>query len=611
MPVLSETRPTTALIILSNCIYGIATTVGNTVKQSNITIEFLREFISENCLRKDGKVSGSCSRMSWWEKHGFQNIYTAIVEFTYFLDPLNCTFPQRVWHINNSLEPVKCRNSACNNQSKWVYGQYHQYCGRECVDVSESVKKFHATCQERYGVKSPMESSEFRDRLKRNLTEKYGVDSYSKTQGFRDKFKSTCQERYGVDNPAQLSEFNEKARQTTRERFGVDYALQCDAVLSKRTQTNIEKYGSPSPMGSHEVRKLHQDNMNARYGVTNFKHTLMSEYARECLNDAQLLVQWLETKTAPQIASDLDVDNTTVHNYLHRHGIHHLVKIFPKSMMEVQMAEFLTTHGINYIANDRKILGGQELDLYIPSHKLAIELCGVYWHTERTKHPTYHYDKWKKCDELGITLLTYFDDEISSKLSVIQSKLLYTTGALNGTRIGARQLILRTPSTSEEREFLDKNHLQGFLKARTYSIGAYYGDILVGIMCATQRSAYLEITRFAVSLEYICPGLFSKMMSRMICDLAFSGAVVSFSDNCHGNGAVYRASGFTLDSEIGPGYSYTIGGRPRENRQRYMKSKIASKFKIDISDKTEKELMQSLGYERVWDCGKRKWIKYV
>ena len=40
-----------------------------------------------------------------------------------------------------------------------------------------------------------------------------------------------------------------------------------------------------------------------------------------------------------------------------------------------------------------------------------------------------------------------------------------------------------------------------------------------------------------------------------------------------------------------------------------MKSKIKEKFNVDISNKTEWQLMQDNGYDRVWDCGKIKWIK--
>lgn len=87
-----------------------------------------------------------------------------------------------------------------------------------------------------------------------------------------------------------------------------------------------------------------------------------------------------------------------------------------------------------------------------------------------------------------------------------------------------------------------------------------------------------------------------------------SKTIVSFSDNCHSNGDLYRKSGFSIDCIIGPCYSYTLNGKPRENRQKYMKSKIAKKFDIDVSNMTEWQAMQGLGYDRVWDCGKIKWI---
>ena len=107
------------------------------------------------------------------------------------------------------------------------------------------------------------------------------------------------------------------------------------------------------------------------------------------------------------------------------------------------------------------------------------------------------------------------------------------------------------------------------------------------------------------------PGLFSKMMKHMITELNYSGDVVSFSNNGHSNGNVYKASGFKIDKILGPAYWYTRDYITRENRQNYMKSKIAKKFNFDMSNKTEWQAMQELGYDRIWDSGKIKWSKIV
>jgi len=45
----------------------------------------------------------------------------------------------------------------------------------------------------------------------------------------------------------------------------------------------------------------------------------------------------------------------------------------------------------------------------------------------------------------------------------------------------------------------------------------------------------------------------------------------------------------------------------KRKRQKHMKHKIKKRFNVDISNKTEFELMDSLGYKRIWDSGKIRW----
>lgn len=339
---------------------------------------------------------------------------------------------------------------------------------------------------------------------------------------------------------------------------------------------------------------------------------LLSESAKTALDDVALLENWIETKSATQIAKELEIDTTTVINYLKKHNIHDKLHRHATSYMETVLAEFLTSRGIEFEQNNRKVIAPRELDFYIPSANLAIELCGLYWHSEsRGKDKNYHYSKWKSCKDKGITLLTYFDDEFDQSLDVIKSKILYETNKSTACRIGARLVTLKIPSTKEEYDLLNRSHIQKALKSRQYKLGAYYNDKLIGLICASRRKAELEITRFVTDIDYICTGLFSRMLKHLLADLNFTGNVVSFSDNCHGYGKLYQSSGFSVDSYVKPAYYYTLNGKPKENRQSYMKSKIADKFGVDVSSKTEEQLMKELGYDRVWDCGKIKWIKKI
>ena len=55
--------------------------------------------------------------------------------------------------------------------------------------------------------------------------------------------------------------------------------------------------------------------------------------------------------------------------------------------------------------SNRTVLGGKELDVFVPSRNIAVEVNGVYWHCDKRKDKKYHYNKWLKCKEQGINLI--------------------------------------------------------------------------------------------------------------------------------------------------------------------------------------------------------------
>lgn len=75
--------------------------------------------------------------------------------------------------------------------------------------------------------------------------------------------------------------------------------------------------------------------------------------------------------------------------------------------------------------NDKKVLNGKELDIYIPSKNLAIEYNGLYWHSDKATlekndipnketrmYAKYrHIEKTKLCKEKNIRLIHIFEDD--------------------------------------------------------------------------------------------------------------------------------------------------------------------------------------------------------
>ena len=68
------------------------------------------------------------------------------------------------------------------------------------------------------------------------------------------KRKSTCLERYGVTSPSQNEEIKERTRLTNQLIYGVDSPSQSVSVKRKAAETFIDRYGFPSPLQNEEVK---------------------------------------------------------------------------------------------------------------------------------------------------------------------------------------------------------------------------------------------------------------------------------------------------------------------------------------------------------------------
>ena len=80
------------------------------------------------------------------------------------------------------------------------------------------------------------------------------------------------------------------------------------------------------------------------------------------------------------------------------------------SKREVEVQNFIKSLGFEIKTNNRKLLNGKELDIYIPSLNKAIEFNGKYWHYNENFTPGKHSNKSNLCREKGIKLLHIRED---------------------------------------------------------------------------------------------------------------------------------------------------------------------------------------------------------
>ena len=163
---------------------------------------------------------------------------------------------------------------------------------------------------------------------------------------------------------------------------------------------------------------------------------------------------------------------------------------------------------------------------------------------------------------------------------------------------------------SDEENFYKANHIQGPRSDRSCTIVAWNSqNNLVGCLSFKRYGKNeLEIIRFATDISNIYSGLFSKMLNWYLNAMSFRGEIFSWSDNRHSNGYLYQKNGFEMIREQKPGY-FVTDYQTRWRREHFMKNKIKQRHPEADLTKTEWQLEQELGYDRIWDAGKTLWRK--
>jgi hypothetical protein len=293
------------------------------------------------------------------------------------------------------------------------------------------------------------------------------------------------------------------------------------------------------------------------------------------------------------------------------------------SKAQQEISDFLKSNGIQNELNNKKLLNGIEIDILCEKHKIGIEYNGNYYHSEKIgkKDRRFHLNKSVLMKEKEYKLYHIFEDEWLDKSEIIKSKLLQIFNIKENKKIiHARKCNLLELTTREKSDFLEKNHLQGNDKSNIY-IGAIINNEIVAVMTFDSKRSMskktsddeYELNRFCTDRDKIITGIASRMLKYFIKNYK-PKKIITFADTRwtpDENNNIYNKLNFNYIGAIKPDYSYynpSVSRNKRFHKFGFGKNSIKRKFpEIYDENKTEWEMMQELGYDRIWDCGKYKY----
>jgi len=442
--------------------------------------------------------------------------------------------------------------------------KFKPFCGSKCASSKGSSKfeKIKKTNIERYGVSTNLVLAATRE----GMIKKYGgVGSGSSV--IKNKIIQTNLERYGVENVFQNAQIKEKIKETHQEKYnGKLYQQQhiCDTTLQK---------------------------------ITDYV------FCSSICDDT--------TKTFSQYAVELGITVSTLLKYIRKFD-DLIVERKPTSMIETVIGEMLDKHSIAYLRNDRNAITS-ELDIYIPTYNVGIEVNGLYWHSDTVNPDSKHLlKKYEKCKNSDIHLLHFFEHEIVDKYEIVESMILNKLG--KSTSVYARKLKIRKLDNTTKNIFFNKNHISGdSASSINYGLVDSNNVIYAAISFSKSRfskSEQYEIVRFANLLNHTVVGGFSKLFKYCTREYQMQSCVTFADKRFSYNGNVYVKNGFKFSNSTLPSYFYfksdwnlSYKFLSRYQTQKHKLGKLLNNYDNTIS---EYRNMKNSGWHRIWDCGNYK-----
>lgn len=342
--------------------------------------------------------------------------------------------------------------------------------------------------------------------------------------------------------------------------------------------------------------------------------TRLSAQFRLVRNNPEQLKQDANKYTVAQLQQMYQVSYDKLKNTLDMHNIQ--LPFRARSVGEQQVCDMLDSCGIQYITNNRSIIPPYELDIYIPSHNMAIEYCGLYWHSEANgKDKNYHITKHQLCEKHNIRLFTIFEDEWLNTARLCTTRIQHALGIFLAHKLDARQCTVSEIDNKTKNQFLNAHHLQGS-DVSAVRLGLFYNSALVAVMTfakpsrARQSAASLtrpglwELNRYATDSLHHVRGGAGKLITHFKRHYHWE-EIYSYADIRWSVGSMYHALGFELISTSKPNYWYLAPDyKHREYRFAYTKASLVKRGYC--ADLTESQIMEQCGYSKIWDCGMLK-----
>ena len=200
-------------------------------------------------------------------------------------------------------------------------------------------------------------------------------DCIGKDKEIVKKREETSIKRFGVKHASELEKYKEKAKQTYKEKTGYDHNMHNPEVVEK-VKNSLKN--SDIAKAKNKINGINYSN-NAKNEFIKFIEpynlTLIEYNKKESVKiKCNICNNIMETRT--QFIYQRIKKSLCPCSFCQP-------KPTQTSFRETEFKEYIKSIYHNtLLENDRNILKGKEIDIYLPDLKLGLEFDGIYWHAD-------------------------------------------------------------------------------------------------------------------------------------------------------------------------------------------------------------------------------------
>jgi len=488
--------------------------------------------------------------------------YPIFYEELYKIKMINISLSERVWLYKNELYIIPtCPNCGKDLIFKNLTVGYKKYCSKSCAathshkDIIIKEKRIKNMVNCNYDKVTRFIMTE-----KSNKTKSLFLDDRKKE--IINKRKNTVQLKYGVDIISQNEEIKNK-------------------IIEKIIKT---KENNKDNIFNNRIKKM-------GYSLITCDNNNLEIFCDECKHIFKIHRSLFNQRNR------LNITVCTVCNTIDNHisDFQGRVKYFISSICDYEIIDNYTTEKY-------------EIDIYIPELNLGFECNGLWWHSEKYKEKEYHINKLNYFTANKIEIMNIWEDDWKVKKEIVKSMILNKLVCVDNEIYSGGYEIKKIIDNKLVRNFLDTNHLHGFVKSKI-KIGLYYNNELVSIMLFNNiisNDEEYEMLRFCSKLNNDIIGCESKLFKYFI-DNYNATKIISYSDRCYNQDKLYKNLGFDVVGETDADFYYFHKDNGIRLNKNILRKNILVSQGYD-KNKTVHEIMRDRNYYRIYDCGNLKLI---